>query len=134
MKKCKYHCDYGDGENCHYTGESGCVNIEQPKKVIKVRLNDDAICDGLLAVKDAYQRAYQDFDVVFTEGEYGTGQHKLSISVRNLLSDAVSLIKEQKETIETQRDIIRTQEEQIADLQEEQMNKGYSGYDGSFIL
>jgi len=25
MKKCKYHCDYGDGENCHYTGESGCM-------------------------------------------------------------------------------------------------------------
>ena len=31
-------------------------------KEIKVRLNDDAICDGLLAVKDAYIRAYQDFD------------------------------------------------------------------------
>ena len=28
MKKCKYHCDYGDGENCHYTGKSGCVNFE----------------------------------------------------------------------------------------------------------
>ena len=25
MKKCKYHCDYGDGENCHY--ENGCVLI-----------------------------------------------------------------------------------------------------------
>ena len=25
MKKCKYHCDYGDGEYCHYEGESGCV-------------------------------------------------------------------------------------------------------------
>ena len=25
MKKCKYHCDYGDGENCHYDGESGCI-------------------------------------------------------------------------------------------------------------
>ena len=24
MKKCKYHCDYGDGEYCHY--EDGCVN------------------------------------------------------------------------------------------------------------
>lgn len=34
MKKCKYHCDYGDGENCHYEGESGCVNIEPPKKEI----------------------------------------------------------------------------------------------------
>ena len=25
MKKCKYHCDYGDGENCHYG--NGCVLI-----------------------------------------------------------------------------------------------------------
>ena len=25
MKKCKYHCDYGDGENCHYTGISDCI-------------------------------------------------------------------------------------------------------------
>lgn len=25
MKKCKYHCDYGDGENCHYAGENGCI-------------------------------------------------------------------------------------------------------------
>ena len=31
MKKCKYHCDYGDGENCHYTGESGCVDREKRK-------------------------------------------------------------------------------------------------------
>ena len=28
MKKCKYHCDYGDGRYCHYKGESGCVNNE----------------------------------------------------------------------------------------------------------
>ena len=25
MKKCKYHCDYGDGEYCHYEGD-GCAN------------------------------------------------------------------------------------------------------------
>ena len=25
MKKCKYHCDYGDGENCHYKEEDGCI-------------------------------------------------------------------------------------------------------------
>lgn len=25
MKKCKYHCDYGDGEYCHYEGKNGCV-------------------------------------------------------------------------------------------------------------
>ena len=25
MKKCKYHCDYGDGEYCHYKEEGGCV-------------------------------------------------------------------------------------------------------------
>ena len=25
MKKCKYHCDYCDGENCHYKEEDGCI-------------------------------------------------------------------------------------------------------------
>ena len=65
----------------------------------EIRLSPDAICDGLLAVKSGYERAYQDFDIVYTSGEYGTGQHRLSVSVRNLLSDAVSLIKEQQETI-----------------------------------
>ena len=24
-KYCKYHCDYGDGENCHYKGEGNCM-------------------------------------------------------------------------------------------------------------
>lgn len=52
----------------------------------------------------------------------------------NTIRKAISTLKEQKEAIETQRDIISTQEEQIDDLQKEQMNKGYSGYDGSFIL
>ena len=69
-------------------------------KEIKVRLNADTICDGLIAVKDVYEKAYQDFDIVFTEGEYGTGQIKLTASIRNLLSDAVSLIQEQKDEIE----------------------------------
>lgn len=27
-KKCKYHCDYGDGENCHYEGEGDCIYIK----------------------------------------------------------------------------------------------------------
>ena len=25
LKKCKYHCDYGDGEHCHYKGIDGCI-------------------------------------------------------------------------------------------------------------
>lgn len=25
LKKCKYHCDYGDGEYCHYKEKDGCV-------------------------------------------------------------------------------------------------------------
>ena len=25
FKKCKYHCDYGDGEYCHYKEEDGCI-------------------------------------------------------------------------------------------------------------
>ena len=27
-KKCKYHCDYGDGENCYYDGKADCVHNE----------------------------------------------------------------------------------------------------------
>ena len=27
-KTCKYHCDYGDGEYCYYTGKSGCTYNE----------------------------------------------------------------------------------------------------------
>lgn len=30
--KCRYHCDYGDGEYCHYTGEGGCVMNANPKE------------------------------------------------------------------------------------------------------
>lgn len=29
MKKCKYHCDYGDGEFCHYKGNTECVHNEK---------------------------------------------------------------------------------------------------------
>jgi len=25
LKKCKYHCDYGDGEYCHYKEIDGCI-------------------------------------------------------------------------------------------------------------
>lgn len=25
FKKCKYHCDYSDGEYCHYKEEGGCI-------------------------------------------------------------------------------------------------------------
>ena len=31
MKKCKYHCNYGDGENCHYEGECGCIYVKGRK-------------------------------------------------------------------------------------------------------
>ena len=26
LKKCKYHCDYGDGEYCHYKEIDGCIH------------------------------------------------------------------------------------------------------------
>ena len=35
MKKCKYHCDYSDGEYCHYREESGCVYNVKEIKLIK---------------------------------------------------------------------------------------------------
>ena len=25
LKRCKYHCDYSDGEYCHYKEEDGCI-------------------------------------------------------------------------------------------------------------
>ena len=25
LKRCKYHCDYGDGEYCHYKEQDGCI-------------------------------------------------------------------------------------------------------------
>ena len=25
LKKCKYHCDYGDGEYCHYKEHDECI-------------------------------------------------------------------------------------------------------------
>ena len=31
MKKCKYHCDYGDGEYCHYKEGNGCIYIKGRK-------------------------------------------------------------------------------------------------------
>ena len=40
MKKCKYHCDYGDGEYCHYKGKSGCVNNESVKENTKPTYKD----------------------------------------------------------------------------------------------
>ena len=28
LKKCKYHCDYSDGENCRYKGDGDCIYIK----------------------------------------------------------------------------------------------------------
>lgn len=36
MRKCRYHCDYGDGENCHYTGQRDCVYNERQAKPIRL--------------------------------------------------------------------------------------------------
>ena len=38
LKKCKYHCDYGDGEYCHYKEIDGCIH-NKTKEEFK-RIND----------------------------------------------------------------------------------------------
>ena len=38
MKKCKYHCDYGDGENCHFSEDKCIYNedvVDRIKRAIK---------------------------------------------------------------------------------------------------
>ena len=55
LKKCKYHCDYGDGEYCHYKEIDGCVHnkIKEEKdgkhrKVGEVGMPDrDKVMTGL---------------------------------------------------------------------------------------
>ena len=68
MKKCKYHCDYGDGEYCHYEGESGCVNIEQPKKEIKLHKKDSfslsAISKPRFTANDIHVDDYPQTEVI----------------------------------------------------------------------
>ena len=44
MRRCSYNCDYGDGENCHYEGESGCIhNIPVIEKT-----ESEVLEDGIL--------------------------------------------------------------------------------------
>lgn len=57
-KKCKYHCDYGDGEYCYYEGPGECVNTVpdsmQQKPVVGckpyyVAISErvDVLCDAI---------------------------------------------------------------------------------------
>lgn len=45
LKKCKYHCDYGDGEYCHYKEIDGCIYNKTKEEIdgqIKGRRMTDA--------------------------------------------------------------------------------------------
>ena len=60
MKKCKYHCDYGDGENCHYEGKDDCVYNKKDKKEYIMRTEDNGwvsscVCE-LVRCKDCKWR------------------------------------------------------------------------------
>ena len=57
MKKCKYHCDYGDGENCHYEGKDDCVYNK--KNEIKDRF--PSVKDIRYCSKCGAQLDYRDF-------------------------------------------------------------------------
>ena len=63
------------------------------------RLTLEAICSGLRIIKAGCERQDEDFDIVFTEGEYGKGQHRIEVSFCRLLSEAVELLKEQQQII-----------------------------------
>ena len=34
LKKCKYHCDYGDGEYCHYKEIDRCISNKTKEEII----------------------------------------------------------------------------------------------------
>ena len=51
LKKCKYHCDYGDGEYCHYKEIDGCIYNKTKGEIygqIKGRRMTDAESMGML--------------------------------------------------------------------------------------
>lgn len=51
LKKCKYHCDYGDGEYCHYKEIDGCIYNKTKEEIdgqIKGRRMTDAESMGML--------------------------------------------------------------------------------------
>ena len=53
LKKCKYHCDYGDGEYCHYKEIDGCIHNKTKEEIdvqIKGRRMTDAESMGMLLV------------------------------------------------------------------------------------
>ena len=61
FKKCKYHCDYGDGEYCHYREEDGCIfNKTKNEQITDMR-------DHLYVVvkNGMYMRAYQKFEPIW---------------------------------------------------------------------
>jgi len=59
-----------------------------------IRLTPYAIQRGLLVLKKQYEASGTDYSIVFKDGEYGKGQIRTEVSVTNLLSDALELLKE----------------------------------------
>lgn len=51
LKKCKYHCNYGDGEYCHYKEIDGCIYNKTKEEIdgqIKGRRMTNAESMGML--------------------------------------------------------------------------------------
>lgn len=61
VKKCKYHCDYGDGEYCYYEGPGTCVNnasnISKKKPPIGCKPYYVAISERINELCDAIHRS-----------------------------------------------------------------------------
>ena len=59
VKRCKYHCDYGDGEFCYYEGPGECVNnynIPQKKPPIGCKPYYVAISERIGELCEAIRR------------------------------------------------------------------------------
>ena len=77
------------------------------------RLTLEAICSGLRITQTRCEKHDEDFDIVFAEGEYGKGQHRIEVSFCRLLSEAVELLKEQSKTIEELEDELHRTENML---------------------
>ena len=41
LKKCKYHCDYGDGEYCHYKEHDECIYNKEQDEALQINCSDN---------------------------------------------------------------------------------------------
>lgn len=67
LKKCKYHCDYGDGEYCHYKEHDGCIYNKMQDGQFKGRqymTKDEAIKEIEEYIADADKAISEDEEYI----------------------------------------------------------------------